>query len=87
MENFSKGLYTIKDLGTDLEARHEVYFTLRFTMYVIWSKDCTYSVINLFNGTQSPWFNNLDNLMSYKPDKKFSLYDNWPDFHFRFIFG
>jgi len=87
MENFSKDLYTIKDLGTDLEARHEVYFTLRFTMYVIWTTEYSYSVINLFDGTESPKFRNLDGLLHHKLYNELSLKDMWNNFHFRFIYS
>jgi len=87
MANFSKGLYTISDLGTDLEARHEVYFTLRFTMYAIWNTDYTYSIINLFDGTQSPWFNNLDGIINHKLYNELSLKETWDNFHFRFIYS
>jgi len=87
MEDLSKGSYTINDLGTDLEARHEVYFTLRFTMYAIWNTNCTYSIINLFDGTQSPYFKTLDGIINYNLYNELSLKDTWDNFHFRFIYS
>ena len=77
--------YTMNDLYSDLKVQDEVYFTLRFTMYVVWTTEDTYTIINLFDGTRSPRFESLDRLMAYKLNNNLSLYNNWDEFHLRFL--